>query len=115
MENSVRFIAIISLIVIGFVFLSPLSVNLKQAQAQQQASTGRNNTAAELARDPGDLFLRDKATPAEELKRDPGDLLLNITVDELARDPGDMLVKEKATPSEELKKDPGDLILTGPK
>ena len=76
MENSVRSIGIISLIVIGFVFLSPLSVNLKQAQAQQQASTGRNNTAAELARDPGDMLVKEKATPSEELKKDPGDLIL---------------------------------------
>jgi len=107
MIRSVMLLAVISVI--------SLTIAHTNAQAQQQASTGRNNTAAELARDPGDLFLKDKATPSQELKRDPGDLLLNITADELARDPGDLLSKDKATPSQELKKDPGDLILTGPK
>ncbi|MDQ6865598.1 MAG: hypothetical protein M3044_17445 [Thermoproteota archaeon] len=107
MIRSVMLLAVISVI--------SLTIAHSNAQAQQQASTGQNNTAAELARDPGDLFLKDKATPSQELKRDPGDLLLNITADELARDPGDLLSKDKATPSQELKKDPGDLILTGPK
>src|SRR5690349_1257354 len=45
MENSVRSIGIISLVVIGFVFLSPLFINLKQAQSQQQTQFQDNDTA----------------------------------------------------------------------
>ena len=97
--------------------ISVLSLTMahRNAQAQPQAPTSQNMTTAELKRDPGDLLLNDKGTPAQELKRDPGDLLLNITADELKRDPGDMLSKDKDTPTQELKRDPGDLILTGPK
>jgi hypothetical protein len=68
MIRSVMLLAVISVI--------SLTIAHSNAQAQQQASTGQNNTAAELARDPGDLFLKDKATPSQELKRDPGDLIL---------------------------------------
>jgi hypothetical protein len=109
-KNIIRGVGLIAVISV----LS-LTITHKSVQAQPQASTGQNMTAAELKRDPGDLLLNDKGTPAKELKKDPGDLLLNITADELKRDPGDMLTKDKDTPAQELKRDPGDAILTGPK
>jgi hypothetical protein len=109
-KNIIRGIGLIAVLAV----LS-LAITHKNIQAQPQASAGQNMTAAELKRDPGDLLLKDKDTPAQELKRDPGDLLLNITADELKRDPGDLLLKDKDTPAQELKRDPGDEILTGPK
>jgi len=111
---------ILGILLIAVVSVISLAIAHRNVQAQPQAPmgqnmTGQNMTAAELKRDPGDMLLKDKDTPAQELKRDSGDLLLNITADELKRDPGDMLSKDKDTPAQELKRDPGDVILTGPK
>lgn len=65
-----------SFMLLAVISVLSLTIAHTNAQPQQPASTGRNNTAAELARDPGDLLLKDKATPSQELKKDPGDLIL---------------------------------------